>query len=98
MVARTYQPKPGDAVSISNFQIVNGCQTSHCLHQAKAAINAAESPIYVPLRLVVTQDDEVATRIIRQLNSQTAVLENDLVALTKFQKQLKTSIAWTQRT
>ena len=89
VVARTYQPKPGDAVSLSDFQIVNGCQTSHCLHRAKDAIVASESPIYVPIRLVVTQDDEVATRIIRATNSQTAVLENDLVALTKFQKQLE---------
>jgi hypothetical protein len=89
VVARAYQPKPGDAISISDFQIVNGCQTSHCLHQAKEAIVASESPIFVPIRLVVTQDDEVATRIIRATNSQTAVLENDLVALTKFQKQLE---------
>lgn len=88
MLARAYQPKPGDAIAISDFQIVNGCQTSHCLHQAKEAIEASEFPIYVPLRLVVTQDEEVATRIIRATNSQTSVLENDLVALTKFQKQL----------
>jgi hypothetical protein len=89
VVARAYQPKPGDAIALSDFQIVNGCQTSHCLHQAKDAIESSESPIYVPLRLVVTQDEEVATRIIRATNSQTAVQENDLVALTKFQKQLE---------
>ena len=89
VVARTYQPKPGDAVAISDYQIVNGCQTSHCVHEARKDILAASFPVYIPLRLVVTQDDEVATRIIRATNSQTAVQENDLVALTKFQKQLE---------
>jgi hypothetical protein len=89
VVARAYQPKPGDAVAISEYQIVNGCQTSHCVHQARDAIVGSSSPIYVPLRLVVTQDDDVATRIIRATNSQTAVGENDLVALTKFQRKLE---------
>lgn len=29
VVAASYSPKPGDAVAISGFQVVNGCQTSH---------------------------------------------------------------------
>ena len=89
VVARAYQPKPGDTVSISDFQIVNGCQTSHCLHHAKGEMKADGVPVYVPIRLVVTEDDDVATRIIRATNSQTAVQENELIALTKFQKQLE---------
>lgn len=81
--------KPGDTVSISDFQIVNGCQTSHCLHHAKGEMKADGVPVYVPIRLVVTEDDDVATRIIRATNSQTAVQENELIACTKFQKQLE---------
>lgn len=89
VVARAYQPKPGDAVAVSDFQIVNGCQTSHCIYLAKDEIRELDLPVFVPLRLVVTQDEDVATRIIRATNSQTAVQENDLIALTKFQKQLE---------
>ncbi|GAA4510822.1 AIPR family protein [Actinoallomurus oryzae] len=89
VVASSYTPKPGDAVAVSGFQVVNGCQTSHCLHLSRESLGDAVMSVFVPIRLVVTQDEEVATRIIRATNSQTAVQENDLVALTKFQKKLE---------
>ncbi|WP_427763748.1 AIPR family protein [Streptomyces sp. DSM 41931] len=89
VVAASYAPKPGDAVALSGYQIVNGCQTSHCLHLSKESLGEALSDVYVPIRLVVTGDEEVATQIIRATNSQTAVQENDLVALSKFQKRLE---------
>lgn len=89
VVAESYTPKPGDALSLSGYQIVNGCQTSHCLHLAKGDLGDKLNEIYVPLRIVVTSEDDVATRIIRATNSQTEVQENDLVALTKFQKKLE---------
>ncbi|MEV7269291.1 AIPR family protein [Streptomyces bacillaris] len=89
VVAASYAPKPGDAVALSGYQIVNGCQTSHCLHLSKDSLGEALSDVYVPIRLVVTGDEEVATQIIRATNSQTAVQENDLVALSKFQKKLE---------
>lgn len=89
VVAASYSPKPGDSVAISGFQVVNGCQTSHCLYLSQESMGEAVASVYVPLRLVVTTDEEVATRIIRATNSQTEVQENDLVALTKFQKKLE---------
>jgi hypothetical protein len=89
VVAASYSPKPGDAVAVSGYQIVNGCQTSHCLYLSKNTLGQALSEVYVPIRLVVTGDEEVATQIIRATNSQTAVQENDLVALSKFQKRLE---------
>jgi hypothetical protein len=89
VVASSYTPKPGDAVAVSGFQVVNGCQTSHCLHLAQESLGDAVTSVFVPIRLVITGDEEVATQIIRATNSQTAVQENDLVALTKFQKQLE---------
>lgn len=89
VVAGSYIPKPGDAISLSDYQIVNGCQTSHCLYLAKEELGDDKDRVFVPLRVVVTSDDDVATRIIRATNSQTAVQENDLVALTNFQKKLE---------
>lgn len=89
VVASSYSPKPGDAVALSGFQVVNGCQTSHCLHFSKASLGEDIAGVYVPIRLVVTKDEEVATKIIQATNSQTEVQENDLVALTKFQKRLE---------
>lgn len=89
VVARSYAPKPGDNVSLSDFQIVNGCQTSHCLYLARDDLGDKADDVFVPLRLVVTSDEDVANRIIRATNWQTPVTENDLVALTRFQKQLE---------
>lgn len=89
VVAGSYTPKPGDAVSISSYQIVNGCQTSHCLYMSQDAMTGLLGEVYVPLRLVVTSDEDVATRIIRATNSQTEVQESDLLALSKFQKKLE---------
>lgn len=89
VVASAYAPKPGDSVAISGFQIVNGCQTSHCLHLSRDSMGAAVDTVFVPLRLVVTKDEELAAKIIRATNSQTEVQENDLVALTKFQRRLE---------
>lgn len=89
VVASSYSPKPGDSVAISGFQVVNGCQTSHCLHLSRSSLGEAVKTVFVPLRLVVTKDEELAAKIIRATNSQTEVQENDLVALTKFQKRLE---------
>ncbi|MET9001463.1 AIPR family protein [Amycolatopsis sp. NPDC004169] len=89
VVASSYSPKPGDAIAISGFQVVNGCQTSHCLHFSKDTLGDAVMDVYVPIRLVVTRDEDIATKIIQATNSQTEVQENDLVALTKFQRKLE---------
>jgi AIPR protein len=69
--------------------VVTGCQTSHCLYLSRESLGDAVSSVHVPLKLVVTSDEDVATRIIEATNSQTEVQENDLVALTKFQKRLE---------
>jgi len=89
VVATSYAPKPGDSVAISGFQVVNGCQTSHCLYLSQESLGDTITSVHVPLKLVVTSDEDVATRIIQATNSQTEVQENDLVALTKFQKRLE---------
>ncbi|CAM4056346.1 AIPR family protein [Janibacter anophelis] len=90
VVAQKYSPLPGDAISLTGYQIVNGCQTSHCLYLAsKSFEDDRSSRTFVPLRVVVTEDDDVKSQIILATNSQTQVDENQLVALTNFQKKLE---------
>jgi hypothetical protein len=89
VVAQAYTPKPADHFLVEGYQIVNGCQTSHCAYMAKDELGDAADQVFVPLRLVITDDDDVATSIIRATNSQTEVKENDLVALSNFQKRLE---------
>ncbi len=89
VVATSYSPKPGDAISITGYQVVNGCQTSHCIFLQAQNIGDATDSVFVPIRLVVTEDEAVATNIIRATNSQTAVTDSDLIALTNFQRKLE---------
>lgn len=90
IVAEKYSPLPGDSMSLSGYQIVNGCQTSHCLYLAgKEFDDAKAARTFVPVRVVVTKDQDVKSSIILATNSQTHVDETQLVALTGFQKKLE---------
>lgn len=71
---------------IEDYQIVNGCQTSHVLFDRKEAL---DSTVMVPLRLIATKDDDVIASIIVATNRQTEVREEQLLALSSFQKKLE---------
>lgn len=71
---------------IEDYQIVNGCQTSHVLHDQRSLI---DSSVMVPLRLIATQDEEIIASIVKATNRQTEVREEQLLALSDFQKKLE---------
>jgi hypothetical protein len=72
---------------IEDYQIVNGCQTSHVLHDQREQLDAT---VMVPLRLIATRDDDVIASIVKATNRQTEVREEQLLALSDFQKKLET--------
>jgi AIPR protein len=76
----------GDKFSISDFHVVNGCQTSHVLHTYKDNMPAT---IRVPFRLIHTQDENVIESIIRATNRQTEVKEDQFYAMKDFAKKLE---------
>lgn len=76
----------GDKFSISDFHIVNGCQTSHVLHACKEKLTPT---IRVPFRLIHTQDENVIESIIRATNRQTEVKEDQFYAMKDFAKKLE---------
>lgn len=75
-----------DNFEISGYQIINGLQTSRVLLSCKDHI---DDNIYVTLKLIVTEDENLISKIIRATNRQTAVKEEDLIAYTEFQKKLE---------
>lgn len=77
----------GNKFIISDFQIVNGCQTSNVLYQNRniPSINN----IYIPFRLIVTANDDVKSQITLATNSQTAIKTEQLAVLSEFQKNLE---------
>lgn len=78
--------KTGDTFTIEDYQIVNGCQTSHVLFNNIANL---KTPVHIPVKLIVSQDSDVKNRIIKATNRQTPVKTEELTALTDFQKALE---------
>lgn len=78
--------KVGSAFKLSEFQIVNGCQTSHVLHFLKTSLTPN---IFVPLKLIVTDHEETINDIIRATNSQTEVKNEAFEILKPFHKKLE---------
>lgn len=77
----------GDSVTITNYQIVNGCQTSHVLF-AGSNISGIDS-LLVPIRLIATKDEDLKNEITRATNNQTSIKKEQLEALSTFQRMLE---------
>lgn len=76
----------GNRFTIEDYQIVNGCQTSHVLYDCRDKLDKS---MMVPVRVISTRDEEVIGSIIKATNRQTQVKEEQLLALTEFQKKLE---------
>lgn len=73
-------------VKLTDFQIVNGCQSSHVLFNNKEHI---EPDTHIVVKVIETQDYEFATSIVRATNQQTEVKEEAFESLSKFHKDLE---------
>jgi len=93
VVARSLKTS-GNKFIISDFQIVNGCQTSNMLYQNRNNINVQS--LHVPFRLIVTDDDKVKSQITLATNSQTAIKTEQLAVLSDFQRNLELYYASTE--
>lgn len=86
-VVATSLKTSGNKFIISDFQIVNGCQTSNILYQNIE--NKDLIDLHIPFRLIVTGEDEVKSKITLATNSQTAIKTEQLAALSEFQRNLE---------
>ncbi len=73
--------------TISDYQIVNGCQTSNILFEHRN--NDQMNDINIPIRLIVTNNDDVKSKITVSTNNQTAIKKEQLAAMSDFQKNLE---------
>jgi hypothetical protein len=69
-----------------DYQIVNGCQTSHVLNICKNVSNIDDTIILV--KIIETDNDNIRNEIIKATNSQTEVQKELLAALSDFNKKL----------
>lgn len=78
--------RTGDKFHIRDYSIVNGCQTSHVLYEARESL---DDSVLVPIRLIHTQSEAAINDIIKSTNRQTTVTEEQFFALEEFPKQLE---------
>ena len=76
----------GNKFFISDYQVVNGCQTSNVIHTFRHKL---DPNLGIPIKLIVTDDEEVKNKIIVATNSQTSIKREQLKAMTDFQKNLE---------
>ena len=76
----------GATFRLSDFQIVNGCQTSHVLYLNRERLT---ENVFLPIKLIVTGDPEVINQIIQGTNRQTEVKVEAFESLAPFQKELE---------
>ena len=75
-----------DNFTVSGFQIVNGCQTSHVLYNNRELLTGSE---FLAIKLIVAPNDLLRTQVIKATNRQTVVKTEELAALTDFQKSIE---------
>lgn len=85
IIARTIK-QSGRKFTIEDFQVVNGCQTSHVLFHQRDSISP---DVRVPIRLIGTSDVEVSKSIVFATNNQTTLSPEQLYALTEFSQKLE---------
>ena len=76
----------GDKFTLSNFQIVNGCQTCNVIYNCKEKqIGTA----YCALKIICTEDTDIITEVIKSTNKQTVVLDEAFESLRKIHKSIQ---------
>ncbi len=84
VVAKTID-RTGDRFKIQDYQVVNGCQTSHIIFNNRSQ---AEN-VNIPFRLIGTKDDDFISSIIAGTNRQNPVREDQFWALRPFMKNFE---------
>lgn len=75
----------GNTLHISNYQIVNGCQTSNVLYEMRGKLNDT----MVNIKVVETQDEDVFSELVKATNSQTRVEDTQFLSLKPIVKKIE---------
>jgi len=86
VIAKSMRPT-GMNIHLSDYQIVNGCQTSNVLFNNMNMVDLNNLQIIV--KLIASKDKEIQTSIIVGNNSQTEVKREQLVSLLESQKTIE---------
>lgn len=76
----------GEKFTITDYQIVNGCQTSNVLFEERDSIG---DDVAVPLRLIYTADESIKELITKATNSQTDIKPEQFASRLEFSRELE---------
>ena len=82
VVAKSVTPS-GDTFRISQFQVVNGCQTSHVLFNNSDDIT---QDMYLTVKLIETSDVDLSGQIIATTNSQSLVTKEAFATIRPYHR------------
>lgn len=75
-----------DKFTLTDYQIVNGCQTSHVIFYNRDLIS---DKLQIPVKIIETTDENTVNSIIKATNRQTEVSDEQLAALNEFHRNLE---------
>lgn len=76
----------GKKFTISDYQVVNGCQTSHVIFDNRKRIRNDTS---IVVKIIELKDESITNNIVVATNSQTEVRDEAFVVLSKIHKRLE---------
>lgn len=76
----------GDDFVLKGYSIVNGCQTSHAIFESRSEIG---EEVYLPIKIIASQNSELVSDVIRATNRQTEIKEEQFLASSKFHQRLE---------
>ncbi len=75
----------GNTLHLTNYQIVNGCQTSNVLFESRDSLRDT----MVNIKVVETQNEDVFSELVRATNSQTKVEDTQFLSLRPIIKKIE---------
>ena len=75
-----------DKFTMTNFQIVNGCQTCNVIYECR---NMNISDSYCVLKIICTEDTDIITEVIKSTNRQSQVLDEAFESLKRIHKKIQ---------
>lgn len=88
IVARDFSNIRSNEYELSDYYIVNGCQTSNVIYAHKDKVKK-EFNLNIPVKIIHTNSNELITMLIKSTNRQTPVPDEAFVSLEKFHKRLQ---------
>ena len=85
IVTKHFRSLGSNMFELREFQVVNGCQTSHEIYNARTFAHE----ILVPVKIIHTTDSDVISMIVKSTNRQTPVPSEAFVALENYHKYLQ---------